>query len=220
MTPPPRPLPDPRLSRASVAFTLVELLVVVAIMVILISIGVRAFTSLGKGLPMRTAITQVSDSLSSARQLAISSNANTRFVVITDPTQPFRYGTFGILKETYIATSGSFSYIAAEPFQSLPGGIYFQADSSADNSANYMPKGNPSDPEPGQLAVRGQIVAEDGYRVVEFHPTGDTATSNEENLFVMGRGSSPGVLLSDTIDPDKATIVVGSSTGRVKVQSE
>lgn len=201
------------------AFTLVELLVVIGLMVVLIAMGVRAFSSLGKGLPMREAVNEVTDTLNAARQIAITNNANTRFVIITDVNQAFRYGTYGIMKDTFV-TSGSFTYLAAAPFQSLPAGIYFKSDSSVDDASKYPNGSSPSDPAATAFPLRGQTITDTGYRYIEFTPTGNTLTSNEQNLMILGKGYSPGTLLSDQIDPDKATIYVGSSTGRVKLQTK
>jgi prepilin-type N-terminal cleavage/methylation domain-containing protein len=213
--------PPGRCAAARRAFTLVELLVVIALMVVLISMGIRAFTSLGKGLPMREAVNEVTDTLNAARQTAITTNANTRFVIITDVNQPFRYSAYGILRDTFLtsATGSGFTYLAAAPFQSLPAGVYFQADTNVDDCTKYI-SSSPSDPPPAAFPLRGQTITETGYRVIEFTPTGNTLTSNEENLMVLGRGSAPGTLLSDQISPDKATIFVGASTGRVKLQTK
>ena len=61
-------------------FTLVELLVVVAIMGILIAFTVPAFESMGRGSAVRTAATQLAATMTYARQQAVVTRANTYVV--------------------------------------------------------------------------------------------------------------------------------------------
>lgn len=59
--------------------TLLELLVVIVIMAIVITISMPAFTSIGRGMGLRNAVTEVSSTLSLARQWAITKREEVTF---------------------------------------------------------------------------------------------------------------------------------------------
>src|SRR5687767_1025025 len=66
------------------AFSLIELIVVVGLIVVLAGLGVFAFSNQGSSMAITTAASQVSTSVAGARQLAVSSNARTRFIILAD----------------------------------------------------------------------------------------------------------------------------------------
>ncbi|MGV3531374.1 MAG: pilus assembly FimT family protein, partial [Chthoniobacteraceae bacterium] len=91
-----------RPGRSVRAFSLVELIVVIGLIVVLAGIGVYAFTNQGSGMAITTAASQVSTAVAGARQLAVSSNARTRFIILADSDQneeEWKLRTYGILKE-------------------------------------------------------------------------------------------------------------------------
>lgn len=68
-------------NRRAKAFTLIELLAVIAIIAVLMSVTMPAFLNMGKGSALRSAQTQVRSALSLARQYAIMNNTSVRFIV-------------------------------------------------------------------------------------------------------------------------------------------
>jgi uncharacterized protein (TIGR02596 family) len=61
-------------ARRRTAFTMVELLVVISIMVVLMTVAIPAFTSISKGTSMETAGQQVADAFYTAREMAVTRN--------------------------------------------------------------------------------------------------------------------------------------------------
>lgn len=78
------------MNRSRSAFSLVELLIVVAIIGIIAGFGVPAVTGVLRGSALTTATSQLTDTLSLARQHAISKNrtVEVRFYRFGDPEQP------------------------------------------------------------------------------------------------------------------------------------
>jgi prepilin-type N-terminal cleavage/methylation domain-containing protein len=68
-----------QMTRGRAAFTLLEMLTVIAIMGLIMSIAVVAFVDIGRGAAMRSSVLNVRSGLSSARQYAITHRVRTLF---------------------------------------------------------------------------------------------------------------------------------------------
>jgi type IV fimbrial biogenesis protein FimT len=77
------------------AFTLVELLLVIAIIAIVIAIGVPSFTGMGRGYGMNSAVSTVCATLTQSRQWAITHRENVSFVYFASaaPSPSYYYVT-------------------------------------------------------------------------------------------------------------------------------
>lgn len=117
-------------------FTLTEMLVVIGIMVVLMIIGLPAFTGLGRGSKMRSAMTQVRSSLSLARQWAITHRERTYFV-LADDGQEKPFAAYRIRNDN--------EYI--NDWVNLPEGIIFDPDIAPDGSIGPGAK-NPYSDDP------------------------------------------------------------------------
>ena len=111
-------------------FTLLELLVVLAIMVSLMVVAMPAFTNMGRGGGMRSGVAEVRATLNLARQWAITHRAKT-YVVFphadasvypTDAEREKALKSYAVWAESHDYTG----YIGS--WKSLPPGIYFDPD--------------------------------------------------------------------------------------------
>lgn len=198
------------------AFSLIELMVVVGLIVVLAGLGVYAFNNSGPSLALSTAASQVSTTVAGARQLAVSSNAKTRFVILADSDQnapEWRMRTYGILKEERGVKVGNEPlFTMVSQLEQLPVGVYF----APFTGKLEIPKTDLFDPARfGTQSIQGKANAE--YAYIEFLPTGGTTTSTGHNVFMMERGAGPGEPLPNA-DANKVGVGVAQMTGRVKVE--
>ncbi|HMO52390.1 MAG TPA: prepilin-type N-terminal cleavage/methylation domain-containing protein [Kiritimatiellia bacterium] len=114
----------------TVGFTLVELLVVVAIMAIMLGLAIPAFQGSGRGAKARSAVFQLNTTLNLARQMAITTRQN---VHILFPGQLFNGGittyttnTIGLAYSAYAVYGVRDGYIGE--WRRLPAGVVFDAD--------------------------------------------------------------------------------------------
>ena len=113
-------------TRFRAGFTLVELLSVVAIMAIVMTILGYAVSNMG-GSATQVAASQVASGLSLARQLAVSKNTETRFVIANLdgatgaglPQESFRHWT------VVVSNRASGSWSMAKEWEKLPVGVVF-----------------------------------------------------------------------------------------------
>lgn len=125
-------LPGPRHRLPlSKAFTLVELLTVVAIMAIVMSVLGYAIGSMG-GSATQVAAAQVASGLSLARQLAIAKNSETRFIIAnlsgSDgaglPQESLRYWSV-IMTNKDAANPTANTWVMMKEWEKLPQGVVF-----------------------------------------------------------------------------------------------
>jgi prepilin-type N-terminal cleavage/methylation domain-containing protein len=114
------------------AFTLTELLVVVAIMGVLMIMTIPAFNGIMKGAKMRSAVTQVRTTLSLARQWAITHSEDT-YVVFPTNTGSMAFRAFGVF------THGN-GYV--KEWSYLPDGVFVDPKITDGSFVNVL-SGNP-----------------------------------------------------------------------------
>ena len=146
-----RTLAQPGARRATrhhrTAFTLAELLAVIAIIGIMIAASAPSITSLMRGAGVRGATTQLKSGLSLARQYAITHRTPVYVVLpvwandpqANDPNKSKGYRSFGICSftattDTNGITSTNFSYI--QDWQVLPQGVLLQTNSTGFTTTN------------------------------------------------------------------------------------
>lgn len=126
-----RPLRTSPALRRQRAFTLVELLTVVAIMAIVMGVLGYAIGNMGGPAP-QVAASQVASGLSLARQLAISKNTETRFIIadlqaadgVGLPQESFRYWTV-IMTNKGAASPSENTWVMMKEWEKLPVGVVF-----------------------------------------------------------------------------------------------
>lgn len=123
------PLPLQR--RSSVAFTLVEVLVVLGIIGILAAVSLPAVVGLSKASRGSSAMGAMMSAVDQARNLAIS-QASTTYLVLAraDDQWPkeYRGRAYAIFSETYNPAAEQYQQIAAGRWELLPPGVAFKQD--------------------------------------------------------------------------------------------
>lgn len=113
--------------------TLLELLVVIAVMAIVLTISMPAFTSMGRGAGMRGAVAEVRSTLSLSRQWAITKREPVTFQYGQDNSTNY-YVVY-----TYDAEIGSNTIIQATNY--LEKGLFF-TNAPASNSLTFKTSGD------------------------------------------------------------------------------
>jgi prepilin-type N-terminal cleavage/methylation domain-containing protein len=106
-------------------FTIVELLVVVALMAIMLGLAVPAFQGAGRGQKLQTAIFQLNTSMNLARQMAITTRQDVH-VVFPDDSINYSSNTVHLAFSAYAIVGERDGFIG--DWRVLPRGVVFEAD--------------------------------------------------------------------------------------------
>lgn len=122
---------DRCLPMRSSAFTLVEVVTVMSIIIVAVALAVPAVTSLSKGSGRQAAVSTVIAALDQARSLAISQSIN-HYVVFADNNallpEAYRCKAFAIFAEHYIPESEAYDLAPVGNWTILPTGMVFHPD--------------------------------------------------------------------------------------------
>ena len=196
------PLPAHRLPPPIKAFTILELLTVIAIMALVVTLSIPAVTGMMGGLNQSQAADTVVGQLKYANQIALTRNkpVEVRFYKFTDPNIPGSGNSFRAM-QSWIATS------PVTKVQRLPGTMIISSDSSLSDML-----GNPQTPPSGQTIP--SLPSGYTYCSFQFRPDGSTTLpSGANNHFLTvvsetAKGSPP---------PNFATIQIEPVTGGIRV---
>jgi prepilin-type N-terminal cleavage/methylation domain-containing protein len=130
--------PENTAPRSNRAFTLVELLTVIAIIATVTAFSIPAVTSLSKSSARQTAASLVLSAFDQTRSLALA-QSGTFYLVFADKNmaipnqpsalgQPYSYRSFAIFQESYNATFQKYERFAVTGWTTLPAGVAFKPD--------------------------------------------------------------------------------------------
>jgi prepilin-type N-terminal cleavage/methylation domain-containing protein len=188
-----------KMERRSAGFTLVELLAVVAIMAIVISILGYAISNMG-GSATQVAASQVASGLSLARQLAVSKNTDTRFVVANLngatgaglPQESFRYWT--VLMTNKNATNPTQnSWFMMKEWEKLPQGVVFLNVAVANYSTITNDPIGATVGAPFAPAFSTSLGANNEWRGFASYGPFDVAVTNQPNVVAFRMAQAPAI---------------------------
>ncbi len=181
-----------------------------AIISLLAGAGAVALQGNGKASSIATDAAKIFTALSEARQLAISSNTRTRFVIVTaasDKPEDWKMERYGILREVSDLPAGETPYFElVGRLGKLGTGVYFQKGS--EYGTGVFDSGSQSS---GKLIGTGNVE----YAYIEFLPSGGTTGPSTGNIFQIGRGVTPDGSADET---QYALLGVSQQTGRIRIQ--
>lgn len=145
------------------AFTLLELLMVIAMMAVLMSLTVMGVGSLRHGQDLANAGNQLVDTINQARQSSRASNRPTALVLIKDQAPMKRFNAFTI----YEQLPGSAEWRQLSRWRDLPEGTIFdESESSALTDPSSLPT------PPAQISRGSYAVPVGDYSYQVFLPDG------------------------------------------------
>jgi prepilin-type N-terminal cleavage/methylation domain-containing protein len=205
-------------------FSLIELMVVMAIIAALMTAGLRIFNGMNAG-TVSTSMTRVMDTISSARELAVTENCRTRFIIVTgsggwDAPAAWALHRYGVLRvpQDYPDTSGTAPFQPVSQGEDLADGVYFRPDrhETLNLAASGTAAAIKSIFDPGNIdqgPLWGGRTAQ--YAYIEFQPSGQTTEPSSQNTFEIEPSPSAGIT---TNAKNYVRFGVGQYTGRVRFQ--
>ena len=201
----------PTLMERPRAFTLIELLTVMAIMVLLLGLLVPAINSTVNGMRISSSVQQVVDEVQFARATALALNlpVDVCFLQTVEAGKPS--DVFRALQSRLLAADGSKTWISR--IQRLPEGT--SISSKIDRSTLFGQGSGPYAIENAPSSVSKGIA-------MRIYPSGDVETVDQDGNTV---GSTAALLLTlgreadidnSNLPPNFATVEINTRTGRVK----
>jgi prepilin-type N-terminal cleavage/methylation domain-containing protein len=202
-------------------FTLLELIVVIAIMALLLGLAVPAFQGLGRGSRLRTAVFQLNTAMSLARQMAVTTRQEV-FAIFPDQlisatnVQGYAYTSYGFYtqRDKYIGE-----------WRSLPPGIVFHHDFRPPRDTRRLYNIFDQAYLTNQLPFNTATSAFRNVRSIKYRPDGVLNVPNPtQNGFLKALYLSEGFMNSGAITPFYITnagvhgIEFRSETGQSRVR--
>lgn len=207
------------------AFTLVELITVMAIITVMVTLLVPAFTSIGKANALNTSGNHVVNLINLARENSMSKNVMTALVVLTDSSMADANRSL-VLMELDPTTDGSQpspgNWRQISGWETLGSGVIVDPNLFTFNKSSDS-AGEPGVPTPAFPAIQhsGKIASSYGYLV--FLPGGNLLGSNASQIqLVEGIIASGGAVYTRRTaagggPANYYNITVLAATGRIKI---
>ena len=200
---------------ARVAFTLIELMVVMTIIVILLVLAVPAFNSIGKASSLTNGATAVADELKLARQIATARNRKVTMRLYKLKGEVGATQEYRAVRLFMVDDKGVLSPAAS--IKRLPPGIIMV---STDNFSTLL---GTSNPPPNGINTENLPDAPDTpFKQIEFLPTGGTslaqagAQSGADKWFVTVKAETAPAGKAGMPAPNFVTVMLDPVTGRVR----
>lgn len=181
-----------------------------AIISVLAGASAVALQGSGKATSIAADSSKIFTALSEARQLAISANTRTRFVIVTAASgnpADWQMGRYGILREVSDLPAGETPYFElVGRLGKLGTGVYFQRGN--EYGTGVFDSGSQSS---GKLTGSGNVE----YAYIEFLPSGGTTGTSTGNIFQIGRGIAPDGAADKA---QYAMLGVSQQTGRIRIE--
>ncbi len=207
---------------ASGAFSLIELLLVVAILMLLTSMAQMALNDVSNSTKMSTASQQVGDSFNLARQIAVAQNTYVQVRLFTLKETPGRYSAIGIYRcdmpyylSSYVDLENSGKVRREGKIRKLPEQVVIWSSSQYSNLIDIIEKDTLR--KGGPIKIDGK---EYDWVAFYFRPDGGTDVSlplnSTENFATMTVVSAVG-LKNDQLPDNYATLTIDPVNGRFRV---
>ncbi len=212
----PNPVPDAR-RRTCFGFTLIELLVVMAIIVMLMSMLVPAFSSIGKSNALSMSGNQVVNLINLARSNSSSRNTMTAVVLNIDPNSEGAYRSFTIMERAAPeagAVAKTTDWKQASKWEVLRTGVVVSSTSAfvlADSS-----KAPALDPPLPNLSYGGKTLNATNCQSVAFLPNGSLFSSKATRVTLV-EGVYQGSTTISTNKGNYYNVTILPATGRTKI---
>ncbi len=199
------------------AFSLVELLVVVAVMALMMAAALPAFSG-GRARQLAMGGNQIVDLANQARQNSISKGVMTALVMVNGVDPEWNYRLFTLV-EMQTAANGSVTWSQAIPWQILPKGVLVDSQSST-SFISGVPALSTSI---GNLKYAGKSIPQGSYVYQVFRPDGRLLSDpsvNPPTLRLIGAiidSATSQVIKIDTGGANYYEITLNQYTGIPKV---
>jgi prepilin-type N-terminal cleavage/methylation domain-containing protein len=205
---------------ATTAFTLIEMLTVIVIVGIILAVGIPAFTNLMKSGGLSAASRQVANTLTMARQYAITKRTNVRVVFPYDGTT----GTSGTNLAPWYQSYAVLEYGATTNYltkwEHLPLGTVFMSDTPSPPLAPPLPYNFNNDLASTSFPFPYTNSPNATLAYIEFRPTGAASKPGTFTItegFVSGGIVTPTSKTSSNTLANAAVISVDNVVGRIRV---
>jgi prepilin-type N-terminal cleavage/methylation domain-containing protein len=209
------------------AFTLIELLAVLAIVGVVMAVGIPAFFKLTKSAALSSGAAQLSSTISLARQYAITHRERTFVLFPYSGTTTVAwtnrlYTAYSIVASNRSVPAANALYYVSK-WQELPQGVVIvNANPLGTGGKGYDPDTYLQSMTFSNIPIDNINFGDPRLAYIEFRPTGMTGpcvNNNTEHIITLVEGiyESPNVT---RISSNSASIFVSPLTGRIRIQRQ